>query len=477
MRFTVISHACLYIQHRDTSLLVDPWLLGSCYWRSWWNLPEPDRALIDSLEPSSIYLSHLHWDHFHAPSLRLFDRETQMLIPKLPTSRRMVDDLEYLGFKNIVEIPHACHFDLGDGLELHSFQSGPGSDSSIVVTDGETTLFDANDSKAFGHVLRQIQNRFPAIDFCFRSHSSAGPLPYCIKDFEANFADFRPPEHYAQDFAKFTTFVNARYAVPFASNHCYLHRETYDFNRLISSPKDAADRTDTLSRELGCRTEAVVMSPGSRWSREDGFELKYFDYNNTSAYVESLRERHRDKLEVCYQEEAVIEPDEAGFVGYFEDMMASVPRMISKRLMPRIAFDVGPEEHPNYWMLDFEAGRIRIGETLAKPPPVVIRTPARVLNDCTSFRMFSTWSASKRLSIRLQDAKLLGWTTALFLFLDLYELGTTPLLNNFTPRSLTARLRRWREPIDMGAFALKRLRTSGTDYDLYPAADVRKRLA
>ena len=477
MRFTIISHAGLYVQHRDVSLLVDPWLLGSCYWRSWWNAPEPDRALIDSLRPTSIYLTHLHWDHFHGPSLRLFDRETQLLVPKLPTTRRMVDDLEYLGFKNIVEIPHGGHVDLGDGVELHSFQSGPGSDSSIVVTDGETTLFNANDSKAFGRVLKQVQNRFPDIDFCFRSHSSARPIPYCVQGFEANFSDFRRPEHYAQEFAKFTTFVNARHAVPFASNACYLHRETFEFNRLISSPTDAAERANALSRQLGCRTEATVMSPGSRWSREGGFEIVDFDYSKMDAYIEALAERHRDKLEACYREEAAIEPDEAGFVAYFEDMMASVPRMVSRRLMPQVAFDVGSDEHPEYWMLDFEAGRIRIGETFARPPPVVIKTPARVLNDCTSIRMFSTWSASKRLSIRLEDPKLLGWCTALFLFLDLYELGTTPLLRNFAPRSLGARLRRWREPIDMGTFALERMRSSGAAYDLYPEADIRKRLA
>jgi UDP-MurNAc hydroxylase len=34
MRFTVVGHATLFVEG-DRTLLVDPWLFGSCYWRSW----------------------------------------------------------------------------------------------------------------------------------------------------------------------------------------------------------------------------------------------------------------------------------------------------------------------------------------------------------------------------------------------------------------------------------------------------------
>src|SRR5215831_8691339 len=104
MRFTILSHAGLLVEHAGVRIVFDPWLLGSCYWRSWWNFPEPDRELIGDLRADFVYLTHLHWDHFHGPSLqKLFGPETRMLVPKVPT-RRMVDDLHYLGFHNITEI-------------------------------------------------------------------------------------------------------------------------------------------------------------------------------------------------------------------------------------------------------------------------------------------------------------------------------------------------------------------------------------
>lgn len=33
--FQVLAHASMVVKYAGKSLLVDPWLLGSCYWRSW----------------------------------------------------------------------------------------------------------------------------------------------------------------------------------------------------------------------------------------------------------------------------------------------------------------------------------------------------------------------------------------------------------------------------------------------------------
>jgi len=94
-------------------LICDPWLIGSCYWRSWWNFPEPDPSLLEDLRPNFIYLTHLHWDHFHGPSLRkLFRPDTTIIVPKVHTSR-MTEDLKWLGFNNIVEAPHGGQIRLG----------------------------------------------------------------------------------------------------------------------------------------------------------------------------------------------------------------------------------------------------------------------------------------------------------------------------------------------------------------------------
>src|SRR5262249_4278920 len=157
--------------HNDVRIISDPWLVGSCYWRSWWNFPEPPAQLIENLKPDYIYITHLHWDHFHGVSLRkLFPQDIRILVPKVPT-RRMVTDLKWLGFYNITEIPHGSQVHLGKNFTLNSYQFGPSVDSAMLLSGGGYTLFNCNDCKYFGLPLRQITRHFPKIDFVLRSHS------------------------------------------------------------------------------------------------------------------------------------------------------------------------------------------------------------------------------------------------------------------------------------------------------------------
>ena len=56
MKFTILSHASMIIEHNDHKIVIDPWLLGSCYWRSWWNFPEPSPELIYNLKLIYTYI-------------------------------------------------------------------------------------------------------------------------------------------------------------------------------------------------------------------------------------------------------------------------------------------------------------------------------------------------------------------------------------------------------------------------------------
>ena len=73
--------------------------------------------------------------------------------------------------------------------------------------------------------LRQIINNHPRIDFAFRSHSSATPIPHCIRGINVDETD-RKPSDYADDFIAFAKATKSKYAIPFASSHIYLHELT-----------------------------------------------------------------------------------------------------------------------------------------------------------------------------------------------------------------------------------------------------------
>jgi UDP-MurNAc hydroxylase len=469
MKFTILSHAGLLVEHAGARVVCDPWLLGSCYWRSWWNFPEPDPELIADLRADFVYLTHLHWDHFHGPSLkRLFRRKTCVLVPKVPT-RRMVEDLRCLGFRNVVEVPHGGSFVLAPDFQLRSYQFGLGVDSGVVLAGAGTTIFNCNDAKFFGLPLKQILADFPRIDFMLRSHSSAGPIPFCVENYER-----LPPEMLAQSdsadqFVRCALHVGARYAVPFASNHCFLHRETLRYNGTATTPDDVRRHYREIATRAGRQSECVVMPPGSSWSDREGFQVRTFDFSARAGYIDSLLARHAGKLQSCYAEEDRVAADFDSFRNYFERMMRAIPGLLRRWLLVPLVFQVKDFSGVHVWRLD--ARRAAVEKLPAAPAgELAFELHAVVLRDCTRNKMFSVCSASKRLKIKLPSPESLAAASRWLTLLDLYELDAFPLRLNFTPRALAIRLLRWREPVELASLLLRRtlLRRPMTMAALYP---------
>jgi UDP-MurNAc hydroxylase len=456
MRFTILSHAGLAVDHKGVRLVCDPWLIGSCYWRSWWNFPEPAPELIENLAPQFIYLTHLHWDHFHGPSLKkLFDPSTKVIVPKVPTSR-MLDDLRWLGFHNILEVPHGTRVKLADDLELCSYQFGFGVDSAVIISGGGRVLFNCNDAKFFGWPLQQILLDYPKIDFIFRSHSSASPVPLCIENHESLLEHSDRSYDSADQFARCAIYTGARYAIPFASNHCFLHPETRHFNATVTTPELAKRRYATLAAHARVDTECVVMPPGSSWSDTTGFDIADFDFSRREAYVGALLAKNSAKLAAQQELESQVIADFSAFETYFRGFCASVPRFIKRSRLPSIMFRVTDSKGKHLWLVNAEQETVAPVQSLP-PEVVVLDVHAIVLNDCAKLRMFSVWTASKRLKIHLPSAAALAHVNLFFTLLDMYETDLLPLTKNFTARSIAVRLRRWREPAELCRMLLRRL--------------------
>ena len=132
MKFSILGHASLMLEDVNLRLITDPWLVGSCYWRSWWNSPYIEYDL-EAINPTHIYLSHLHWDHYHLPSLRkLVTPDTVFIIPK-SISRRMRNDLRE--FKNdVIEAAHKKKLRITKEIEIISYQVNPFFlDSTLII--------------------------------------------------------------------------------------------------------------------------------------------------------------------------------------------------------------------------------------------------------------------------------------------------------------------------------------------------------
>ncbi len=440
MEFTILSHAAMLVNSRRTTLITDPWLVGSTYWRSWWNYPKACDAWREVEHLDYIAITHMHWDHFHGPSLRQLPRSATVLIPDVYFTR-MKDDIADFGFKAVIELPHAKTVKLAPGLDVTSYQYGLALDTTLVITDGTTTLMDMNDCKVTGWPLRQILHRHPTIDFVFRSHSSAAPYPFCVHAEDPDELKYRHSDDFLKEFVDTARLTRARYAVPFASNHCFLHKETWRFNSTVVSPLDVKRYFDTHKPQ---GSECMVMVPGDSWSDRSGFQVQAQDFfTHREKHLTQYAADVAPILEKTYRREAGVRLTFAAFETHFRDVMRSLPRLARVIFKPVVAFKLS-NRRSTYWVLDFDRRTIYETPDLPENLSFRIEVPEAVLKDCIQKRMFATWTPSKRLAVYLKKGKLRD----LFVFLqfiDMHEYGYFPLRRMLRWRFVSRWAARYRE--------------------------------
>lgn len=449
MEFKILSHAGLLVKNKPgKSLVCDPWLVGSSYWRSWWNYPPVSKELINSLQPDFIYLTHIHWDHFHGDSLKKFSANIPIIVPK-GNYTRMKDDLYYLGYNNIIELKHGARLQLDAGFTITSYQFWMFLDSALLIECDGVKLLNLNDSKHMGLTLKQITRKHQPIDFVFRSHSSANErLSYEIVDEPSARVD--DLERYIREFAQTAKATRARYAIPFASNHCHLHKDSFHFNQYIQHPLLVEDY---FKQHQINSPQVKVMVSGDSWNSQTGFCISDKDwFTNRQTLLAEYLQQQRESLEKFYSQEDQTEIDKQVVIEYFEKFSASLPFFI-RRYFKRVQFTyvLSAGDTTRYiYQIDISNGRVV--ELPAGTPlnhamyPIQIHTTAFIFLRGIEFRIFSHMCIGKRVFYKV-TSKHKKYMEALNLAFNAYEYDLLPMHRLFTRRSVESWLMRWREII------------------------------
>jgi UDP-MurNAc hydroxylase len=433
----------MVVESNGKRVLIDPWLIGSSYWRSWWHFPKPVDVTPDLFNVDAIYITHGHFDHFHYPSLRKFDRSVKILIPKFVTDR-MRAGVESLGFKNIVEMPHGAAHKLDGGFTLNSYQHGF-DDSAIVIEADGMTILNLNDSHVTGLALRQILKKHPKVDFLFRSHAPAQGYPICYDAEDPAETQFHRRDDYILRFQNSIRIIQPRHAIPFASNICHLHSETFAFNRHNITPLEVAARCQEV---FGVNTPVVVMAPGDSWHSDKGFQLTPpSEYADSNAVLATLSDNAQPVLDQFYKDEEAVKPDFEGFRKYMSGFMRSLPPGIRLVFRPVIVFDQ-PLARYRYWVVDFSSWTVSETDVLPKETNSIIQVHPAVLMDALAKDILFFVHISKRMQIWVRK----GGMKEEFKFwglLQLYEIGYLPLRNLAAPRALHVIWKRRFEVLEM----------------------------
>ena len=452
--FKVLSHASALVSHNGSSIIMDPWLIGSCYWRSWWNYPPVPRSRVNDLEVDAIYITHVHWDHWHGPSLkRLFSKDTLIITHAEPCDRS-VNDLRAIGFKNIRLLKHGEPMTIGS-ITITPYQFGLFlNDSALVIETPDMTMLNANDCKIAGTSLRQIIRKHGPFDFAMRSHSTANDrVCYSVKDKDFSLDD---SEHYSRSFALFMNAVKPKYAIPFASNHCHLHKDVFSSNHLINDPYKLQEYL--LDKDLCRDYQLKIMLSGDSWSSANGFSIDEENrrfFTNKTKEIALYRDSVSKKLDSYYKLEGRVKPN-SKVIELFENQIKAIPKMLRKKFgeftyklilhndSGQYTYLVSPK---NATVTQCE-GDLHVGSE--------VWIPSKVFVDAVVLNMFAHSSISKR-NKYIFDTKhnLLRYQRFQGL-LGKVELGVFPMKWSYFLRLFVAYMRRWREVIVyFQAFALK----------------------
>ncbi|MGH6630221.1 MAG: hypothetical protein ACREB3_10860, partial [Burkholderiales bacterium] len=321
---------------------------------------------------------------------------------------------------------------------------------ALVIEAGQQVVLNANDSKLMGLPLKQLKERHPRVDFLLRSHSSANDrLCYEFTDAVNIYAD--DPTRYSELFAAFANNIKPRYAIPFASNHCHLHADTYHYNLHIQTPDTVArDFAELANQQAGVPvTEVVTMISGDSWDEKLGFTLQSHDYfSQRERHLAEYRLQIQDKLRDAQLKEDKTQVSLPPIAEYFAKFTRAVPWPL--RLMFRqtpLLFVLKSGASQRYFRYDLPRGKV---EELAEDPAgqrmLRFFSSAALFQHAMRSRMFAHMSISKRVIYRVQQHDLRRMQ--LFnLLLKLYEYELIPLHRLFRWRLLEAYARRWREVI------------------------------
>jgi UDP-MurNAc hydroxylase len=275
MKVTSLGHAGLFIETRYGSILCDPWF-NPAYFASWF--PFPSNEDIDTelfCHPDYLYLSHLHKDHFDPRYLQdNVSKETIVLLPDFPLGL-MERELRGLGFERFVQTKNFETVDL-DGLRvtissLVAPTDGPLGDSGLILDDGETRIFNQNDSRP---VDVDTLVKFGPYDAHFLQFSGAiwFPMVYDMPEVAKQALGRKKRANQMSRALSYARQVGANYIFPSAGPPCFLDDDLWYFNDFDRDESNIfPDQTVFLEfmREHGAENGHLTI-PGSVTEFEGG---------------------------------------------------------------------------------------------------------------------------------------------------------------------------------------------------------------
>lgn len=279
MQAISLGHAGILIRTGDITIVCDPWF-EPAFFGSWFVFPRndelPGRIMKDVCNPDFLYVSHLHGDHFDAMFLReKVNKDTTVLLPDFP-SRELEREFNKLGFRRFERTLDGMEREISAGvtIAIHvetSITDGPGGDSALVVSDGESRLVNQNDCRPGD--MNALAAHGP-VDLHWLQFSGAiwYPMVYDMAQSEKKRLCAAKVESQFARAIRYVESVGATTVVPSAGPPAFLDPDLFDLNMItgdeISIFPDQIEFAGRLAA-MG-RRDVPITIPGTTFTVTSG---------------------------------------------------------------------------------------------------------------------------------------------------------------------------------------------------------------
>ncbi len=272
MRLEYICHSCFAIDVCGKTIVFDPWITGTAYHGRWHLFPKP-ADISKAVSADIICISHGHNDHLHNDSLKRINKNAHVFFP-YQWRKGIRSYFKHAGFSKITEAVSFHCYEPAAGIKITYL--GYSLESVIVIEVGGKVLVNINDAlnsnheNAVNYLLNKIKERWSKIDYFLSGWSGAGYFPNKVKFKTKNDIETGKirEQYFANNFCRFTKFLNPRMAIAFAPGFSLLQEDNRWINQL-KFPRQELNKYYRNYFDNETKIKFPIMYPGDYIKKDE----------------------------------------------------------------------------------------------------------------------------------------------------------------------------------------------------------------
>lgn len=230
----LINHASIVIKSGDVSLLCDPWFMETCFSGGWGLRYLNPFAIQDSLSSTHLWISHLHSDHLHIPTLKAFAEKNQ----KIKTLANVSINYDFrkillsIGFPNIIPLYERKKLDLSNNFSVIRFPL-IGIDNFLLIESCGIKILNLNDCNLPDQALKSLLKKIGKIDVLMLNYNHAYKII-------TQTSDDLIKDGLIKRFLRIVNNCKPVWIVPFASSHYYCSPLSFEQNNSMLTINEIA---------------------------------------------------------------------------------------------------------------------------------------------------------------------------------------------------------------------------------------------